>query len=146
MRQPTFKSKTAQNSLIAVVALTAVSLAACGKATDVEATESDDSKGYSATPDAQEAVLNGEVSNEEAVDIAWFVPTTQNDYFAAVGEGIESATGERNATLTRFDAGFDEQTQYAQIQDAIATGKFDAFIVSPVSAPGVVPAVAATLC
>lgn len=142
MRQATTKTKTAETTLIAVVALTALSLAACGKATDAEVTENGDSKVYSATPDAQEAVLNAEVSNEDAVDIAWFVPTAQNDYFAAVGDGIESATKGRNATLTRFDAGFDEQTQYAQIQDAIATKKFDAFIVSPVSAPGVVPAVA----
>ncbi|WP_180279738.1 sugar ABC transporter substrate-binding protein [Rhodococcus qingshengii] len=82
------------------------------------------------------------MSNTEPVKVAWFVPTTQNDYFAVNGEGTEAAAKERNATVTMFDAGFDQQAQYAQIQDAVAAGEFDAFIVSPVNSSGVVPALA----
>ncbi|QIX26951.1 sugar ABC transporter substrate-binding protein [Nocardioides sp. JQ2195] len=82
------------------------------------------------------------MSNAKPVKLAWFTPTTQNDYWKVNGVGIEAAAKARNATVTTFDAGFDEQKQYAQIQDAIATGKFDAFLVTPVDASGVVPAIA----
>lgn len=126
----------------AVVVLTVMGLSACGQASDADSAGAGKAALVRATPEAREKALDPPVSNSKAVDIAWFVATTQNDYFAAIADGIEAASKARNATVTTFDAGFDEQKQYAQIQDAIATGKFDAFIVTPVNAPGVVPAVA----
>lgn len=143
MRRLTKKSCTPRRQMTAVLAgLMVVALAACGKASGAGSTETGAVAASRATPAAHKAVLEGSVSNAKAVRLAWFVPTSQNDYFAAIGDGIAAAAEARNASLTTFDAGFDEQKQFAQIQDAVATGKFDAFIVTPVNASGVGPAVA----
>lgn len=144
MRRLASNSSVVRCAAVAAVVAVALSLAGCGKASDDES-EPDAAPsggGTVATPEAQKAVLDTSVDDSQEVRIAWFVPTLENDYWAGDDKGIRAAADARNASVTTFDAGFDEQTQYGQIQDAIVTNKFDAFIVTPVNATSVVPAIA----
>ncbi|TWP32317.1 sugar ABC transporter substrate-binding protein [Leekyejoonella antrihumi] len=125
-----------------------VSLAACGKAgsagstgTGAAAAGAGAAAAEPGTPRARKVVLESSVSNSKPVKLAWFVPSVQNDFQAANGKGIRVAAKARNATVTTFDANNDSQKQYGQIQDAVASGQYNAFLVTAVDATGVVPAI-----
>ena len=49
--------------------------------------------------------------------------------------------GGGKAEVTKFDSGFDASKQFSQIQDAVTQGRFDAFIIIPLDAAALVPAV-----
>jgi ribose transport system substrate-binding protein len=65
------------------------------------------------------------------VALAFFMASAANSYAQAQLEGVEEVAGQMNATVDTFDGQFDSQRQYSQLQDAIASGRFDGFIVSP---------------
>ena len=154
----TRRPKDRAHVMAALLAATALSVAACGQAADADSSSAEagaasadagaasadagaaDTKG---TDIAEAAVLAKDVDNSKPVKIAWFTPSAQNAYVATVGEGLEAAADARNAELTSFDSGFDPAVQYTQIEDAIAAGQFDAFIITPVDSVGVGPAVKA---
>lgn len=161
----TRRPKARSQALAALLAVAALTASACGQATDADSASTDagaastdagaastdagaastdagagDTKG---TDIAEAAVLNKDVDNSKPVRIAWFTPSAQNAYVATVGEGLQTAADARNATLTSFDSGFDPAVQYTQIEDALASGQFDAFIITPVDSMGVAPAVKA---
>jgi len=54
-------------------------------------------------------------------------------------EAAKEAGAEQNADVEFFDGKFEGPAQIAQIQDAITSGKFDAFIIMPNDTAGVVP-------
>ncbi len=64
------------------------------------------------------------------VRIAVFMTSTANTYGQAVVKGIKEQAAEMGEVeVSTFDGKFDGRTQAAQIQDANATGKFDAYVV-----------------
>lgn len=63
-----------------------------------------------------------------------------NSYVQADQKGIEQAADEEGVEVTMFDGGFDASKQYNQVRDAIATGKYDGFLVMPNDGIGIVPA------
>ncbi|HKY46479.1 MAG TPA: sugar ABC transporter substrate-binding protein [Acidimicrobiia bacterium] len=75
----------------------------------------------------------------EPVQIAFFAPLA-NSYVAATIEGMEEVAAREGAEITRFDTGFDATLEFNQMQDAIAQGTFDAFIVIPLDPVALVPA------
>jgi ribose transport system substrate-binding protein len=72
-------------------------------------------------------------ASDKKVRIAFFNAVGANAYTATTFKAIEKYAGENNATVTAFDAGFDQNKQISQMQDAITTSRFDAFIVLPVN-------------
>lgn len=72
-----------------------------------------------------------------AQTIALFNPLGNNEYVAAAERGVREAVEDAGGTVEVFDAGFSAQEQLNQIEDAITSGNFDAFILYPVDGVGV---------
>lgn len=77
------------------------------------------------------------VSAQDGPKIAYFNPIGNNTYTAAAGDGITNIIEAAGGTVQEFDAGFNPEEQLNQIQDAITSGGFDAFIIYPVDGVGV---------
>lgn len=69
----------------------------------------------------------------QPVRLAFFNAVAANAYTASVLNAIKAEAKKRGATVTAFDAGFDQNKQAGQMRDAIVSKKFDAFIVLPVN-------------
>lgn len=80
-----------------------------------------------------------EASEEEAEGpaIALFNPLGNNDYILAAENGVREVIEATGGTVTAFDAGFDAAEQLNQIEDAITSENFDAFIIYSVDGVGV---------
>jgi ribose transport system substrate-binding protein len=109
-------------ALAAVVALVA---AGCGSSSSDE-------------PAAGAAAEGGAAKKE--VRVALFVLATANTFSQAHVEGAKAKAAALGAKVTVFDGGFDASKQFKQIQDAVASGQYDAFMISPNSSPALVPA------
>jgi len=71
-------------------------------------------------------------------EIAFFT-SLGNTYLEATFDGLRAGLRGSGAKVTAFDSQFDPQKQFTQIQDAIATRRFDAFVVFPVDGNAIVP-------
>jgi ribose transport system substrate-binding protein len=71
--------------------------------------------------------------NKKTVRLAFFNPIVANAFTASQYKGIQLSAKKAGATVTQFDAGFDQNKQISQIQDAIVSKKFDAFVITPVN-------------
>jgi ribose transport system substrate-binding protein len=76
----------------------------------------------------------------DTVEVAFFT-VAGNTYLQSSLAAMEEVAAAHNANVTTFDNGFDPAKQFAQIQDATASGNFDAFIVTAIDSAGIVPAV-----
>jgi ribose transport system substrate-binding protein len=79
-------------------------------------------------------------SGEDPIQVAFFGPLA-NTYVEATLAGMDEAAAGGKAEVTKFDSGFDASKQFSQIQDAVTQGRFDAFIIIPLDAAALVPAV-----
>jgi ribose transport system substrate-binding protein len=78
----------------------------------------------------EEAVSGISKDPNRKVDVAVFLQATGNTYFQADLEGAEKAAEELgNATTQVFDGHFESAKQVAQIEDANASGKYNAYVV-----------------
>jgi len=75
---------------------------------------------------------------EKPIRVAFFT-ALGNTYLEATYNGLRRGFEGRDATITPFDSQFDPQKQFSQIQDAIASKKFDAFVIFPVDGNAIVP-------
>ncbi|MEZ5121816.1 MAG: sugar ABC transporter substrate-binding protein [Solirubrobacterales bacterium] len=64
-----------------------------------------------------------------------------NAYAHQVAVAVEEVAKARNAKVDVFNAEFDPGKQQAQFQDALATGRYDAYIVIPVDGVALIPMV-----
>jgi ribose transport system substrate-binding protein len=68
------------------------------------------------------------------IRVAFFSAVQANTFIAAIYGGMQSeAKKEGNVKITVFDAKFDASTQLNQVEDAITTNQFDAFIIQPIN-------------
>jgi ribose transport system substrate-binding protein len=113
--------------LIGVMILGLV-LAACQQATP-EPTEEPAAEEPTEEPAAEEPTEEPE--EEEPVALAVFHPVLGNTYTQAVSEGVTDAAEPMGATVEIFgaDPAFDPVAQSNQIQDAIISGQYDAFLI-----------------
>lgn len=112
--------------LLAAVALGLGILAACG---------GDDDE--AAPPETAPA----EEPEREVGRIAFFGFAAANSFAQATWAGIQEVAEREGIEARFFDPNFDSATQVSQIQDAIASGEYDAFIVQSNDGNAVVPAV-----
>ena len=75
------------------------------------------------------------VTIAKPLKIAFFSVGTSNTYLNAVIAGAQAKADEVGATMDVFDAAFDPTEQSNQIQTAIQSGKYNAFVFQPVSGP-----------
>ena len=72
-------------------------------------------------------------STRKTVRLAFFNPIVANAFTASQYQGIQLSAKKYGATVTQYDAGFDQNKQISEIQDAIVSKKFDAFVITPVN-------------
>ena len=81
-----------------------------------------------------------EAMEETPVRLAVFVGAKENTYWTAQLDAATARAEELGATVQGFGAEFDPAKQVAQLEDAIASGEYDAFVISSVDGQAVVPA------
>jgi ribose transport system substrate-binding protein len=109
-------ASTARKALIFAALLPVAALSACGG-------------GSNASSKADDGTLQ----------VAFFNATATNTFTHATLQGMQDTAKSVNAQVTEFDAKYDGTVQVNQMQDALATGKFDVFVVMPVNNAGLVP-------
>jgi ribose transport system substrate-binding protein len=73
--------------------------------------------------------------------VALLASSSQNGYNQAIFAGIQEAAAELGAVEVEiFDGAFDSTKQYAQVEDIVAGGRFDAMIVTPNDTVGIATA------
>ena len=77
----------------------------------------------------------------KTLEIAYISFAVANSYDAPMLAAAQAAAAAGNAKLTVFDGNLDPATQTKQIQDATASGKFDAILTQPVFGAGLVTVV-----
>lgn len=95
------------------------------------------------TPEAATEQVSSptETTEQEPIHIAVFHTVLGNTYTKAVGDGVTAAAEAMGATVDVFgaDPGFDAVAQSRQIQDAIVSNKYDAFVIYACDGNAVVP-------
>ena len=112
---------------VAAIGLTLLLVAGCGSGTAVP----------TSPPEAQEPTA---VSGEK-IRIAVFTAVLGNTYNQAVVDGVAEAAKAIGAEVVGFSAEYDSTLQINQIQDAITSGKYAAFVVEPTDGVLVAPIV-----
>lgn len=80
---------------------------------------------------------------QEPFHVAFLAASSQNGYNQAIFSGIKKAAAKLgNVEVEIFDGGFDATKQYSQVEDLLAGGRFNAFIVTPNDTVGIAPALA----
>lgn len=77
--------------------------------------------------------------SKKVTDIAFFGFAAANSFAQATYAGIKEQAAKQGIKVKFFDPNFDAQQQVSQIQNAITTGKYQAFIVQANDGNAVVP-------
>ncbi len=113
--------------------LSAAALAACGGGDDEDA-------GTGAAGGATSAAGgNAQEGGKEVKAIAFFGFAAANSFAQATWAGVQEAAKKEGVQAKFFDPNFDAQKQVSQIQDAITSGDYQAFVVQANDGNAVVP-------
>ena len=118
-------------------------LAACSGGTASSAPAA--SQPASAPAASAEAPTASPSAPEKTLEIAYLSFAVANSYDAPMLAAAQAAAASGNAKLTVFDANLDPGAQTKQLQDAVASGKFDAIITQPLYGAGLVADVTAAI-
>jgi ribose transport system substrate-binding protein len=110
-------------AIAAVAAVAAFGVAACGS-----------SKSGGAST-ASSSGSGGSSASTKHVNIAHFVAIQANPVEQVIIKSAKETAKENNASVTTFDSNNDVQRELANCQDAIASHKYDAFVLKAVSGP-----------
>ena len=77
----------------------------------------------------------------EPLQLAYLSFAIANSYDAPMLAAAQAAAAGHGATLTVFDANNDPATQTRQLQDAVASGRFDGIVLQPIYGAGLVTGV-----
>jgi ribose transport system substrate-binding protein len=80
-------------------------------------------------------------TSEDPIRIAYFTPLIAHDWARVSIESATATAEEQGATVEVFDSGGDPAKQYAQVQDAVTSGRFDGFVIMANDSAGIVPAI-----
>lgn len=125
-----------------IAAAIALMVAACG-------TGGGPSSAPSAAPPSQAAEASAAPSTqpepEKTLELAYISFAVANSYDAPMLAAARAAAEAGNANLTVFDGNLNPATQTQQLQDAIASGKYDGIVLQPVYGPALVPGAEAAI-
>lgn len=78
---------------------------------------------------------------QDPIRLAFLAASSQNGYNDATWQGVQAAAKEAgNVEVEIFDGEFNAATQYKQVEDIIAGGRFDGIIVAPNDTVGIATA------
>lgn len=75
----------------------------------------------------------------EALDIAYLSASTANTWLASSKRAMDEVAAKENVTITEFDGQFKPEEQTKQLQDAIASQKYDGIVITSISGEGIIP-------
>jgi ribose transport system substrate-binding protein len=113
--------------LAALPAALAIALAACSSSAATPTTAP-----AASTPAGSQAAATPQPTPEKTLQIAYISFAVANSYDAPMLAAAQAAAAAGNAQLTVMDGNLDPATQTKQLQDAIASGKYDGVILQPV--------------
>lgn len=114
--------------------------AACGSDDDGADDDGGDTTAATEAP-ADDAPADDAPADADPVRIAFFASSSQNGYNQATYEGIQQAAEEAGNVETEiFDGEFNAEVQFNQIEDIVASGRFDGYVIVPNDPVGIVPA------
>ena len=119
-----------------IVVLFALALTACG--TEAESTAPSDPAESEGAPESQ---APESAAAEETLQLAYLSFAVANSYDAPMLAAAQTAAANNNAELDVFDANNSPDTQFQQLQDALASGQYDGIIVQPIFGPALIPAI-----
>ena len=129
MHAPTARHLDLRRPAALLGAMTLV-LAACGSATPTTAPTA------AATEAAGAATAAPSPTAEKTLEIAYLSFAVANSYDAPMLAAAKAAAAAGNANVTVFDANLDPANQTKQLQDAVASGKFDGILLQPLYGAG----------
>jgi ribose transport system substrate-binding protein len=89
-----------------------------------------------------EAASTASTASDTPVRVAFFGNSAANIFTQAHTRGVKKGVQDAGGTVTKvFDGKFDPPTQRGQIQDAVASGEFDAFVIETNDGATITPAV-----
>jgi ribose transport system substrate-binding protein len=117
-----------------IVAAIPLLVAACGTAASPSPASAPPSSGTgpSAAPPSASAPA-------KTLELAYISFAVANSYDAPMLAAARASAAAGNANLTVFDGNLNPATQTQQLQDAIASGKYDGIVLQPVYGPALVP-------
>lgn len=74
-------------------------------------------------------------------EIAFLSASSANTILSAASGAMDELATAENVKITEFDATFDAATQTAQIQDVLASGRYDGAIVAAIDGTGIIPGI-----
>ncbi len=110
----------------ALAAAAVIAIAACGGGASAAPTAAPTSAATTAATEAPSPTA------EKTLQIAYISFAVANSYDAPMLAAAQAAAAAGNAQLTVMDGNLDPATQTKQLQDAVASGKYDGVIVQPV--------------
>jgi ribose transport system substrate-binding protein len=128
------KSGRDLKGIAAIVATIPLVIAACGTAASPAPASAPASAGTGASAPSPSAA-----GPEETLELAYISFAIANSYDAPMLAAAKAAATAGNANLTPFDGNLNPATQTQQLQDAIASGKYDGIVLQPVYGPALVP-------
>lgn len=135
------KRRTTTLALVAGAALLATVVAACSSAsTDTGGTSP---AGDSVTPssDTGSSSSGSSGAGNQHLNIAYLDYSVANPYDTPIEQQAKKVAAANNASVTVFDGNNSPQTQFSQLQDIVASGKYQGVLVQAISGGQVVPAV-----
>ncbi len=125
--------------LAALAAAAIVAVAACSSG--ATAAPSASPAGASSAASAAPSAAASPSAEAKTLQIAYLSFAIANSYDAPMLAAAQAAAAAGKAQLTVFDANNDPAAQTKQLQDAVASGKYDGIIVQPIYGGGLVTGV-----
>lgn len=124
--------RAGRNAWASLLAVTLI-VGACSGAAATSAPAATEAQPSAAAPSAS--------AEAKTLEIAYLSFAVANSYDAPMLASAQAAAAAGNAKLTVFDANLDPAAQAKQLQDAVASGKFDGIITQPLFGAGLVAGV-----
>ena len=126
-------SRPGMHGVVGVAASLALVLAACGGAASPSP-----SSPPAAPSAAGSAAAPAASTPAKTLELAYLSFAVANSYDAPMLAAAQAAAAAGNAKITVFDANLDPAAQTKQLQDAVASGKFDGIVLQPLNGAGLV--------
>lgn len=128
----THRSRSRTGRIAGLAATAALVLAACGGSAAPPATSAGPAASVAPSAAASPSAA------AKTLELAYLSFAVANSYDAPMLAAAQAAAAAGNAKLTVFDANLDPATQSKQLQDAVASGKFDGIVLQPLYGAGLV--------
>lgn len=121
-------TRSGARRLAALAGVAAIALAACS----ASATPAPTAAPTTAATEAAAATATPAPTPAKTLQLAYISFAVANSYDAPMLAAAQAAAASGNAQLTVMDGNLDPATQTKQLQDAVASGKYDGIVVQPV--------------